>query len=114
MIEKEKYCFLKYVNEKENIAVEVLRLLIAGDYIISGHIDKIHSFHKIGNEVYEEDEYELTCFTEIHKYKKLKENIKKFGMDYEKIDQLKCVNISELYLQENPDPTKWRPSVIPH
>lgn len=71
-----QFILVKTAFESYEEAEKLCTILIEKHYIVSGQIIKIHSLYSWNNEMCSEDEYELTCFTDLKTFKTLSSFIK--------------------------------------
>lgn len=65
---KQKFCLVKTAFESENDAENMAKALISRHLIVSGQIKRMRSLYVWKNELCDEQEFELTCFTETGLY----------------------------------------------
>lgn len=91
-----QFCLVKTAFEAEEEAMKMAKMLIDNSLIVSGQIKKMRSLYMWENELCNENEVELTCFTESRLYQEVEEFINSHH-SYE-LCQLIClpiINISD-------------------
>lgn len=93
-----QFCLVKTTFEAEEEAVKMARLLLDNSLIVSGQIKKMRSLYMWEDELCNEDEIELTCFTESRLYPEVEEFINAHH-SYElcQIICLPIINISDRF-----------------
>lgn len=59
-----KFCLIKTTFEVKEEAIEMARMLLNNNLIVSGQIKEMRSLYVWNDEFCDEKEFELTCFTE--------------------------------------------------
>lgn len=70
-----KFCLIKTTFESEEETVNMAKMLLNRKLIVSGQIKEMRSLYVWNNELCDEKEFELTCFTESKLYKEVEEFI---------------------------------------
>ena len=63
-----QFCLIKTAFESDEEAVKMAKMLLDNSLIVSGQIKKMHSLYMWENQLCNESEVELTCFTESRLY----------------------------------------------
>lgn len=91
-----QFCLIKTAFESEEEAIKIAKMLLDNSLIVSGQIKEMRSLYMWENELCNEKEVELTCFTEGRLYKEVEKFINSHH-SYE-LCQLIClpiINISK-------------------
>ena len=89
-----KFCLIKTTFESEEEAVKIAKMLLDKKLIVSGQIKEMRSLYVWKDELCDEKELELTCFTESRLYKEVEEFIDKHH-SYE-LCQIICIPITNI------------------
>lgn len=89
-----KFCLIKTAFESEEEAIIVAKMLLDNSLIVSGQIKKMRSLYMWENELCNEKEVELTCFTESRLYTEVEKFITSHH-SYE-LCQLICLPITNI------------------
>lgn len=94
MFMENKFCLIKTTFESEEEAVKIAKMLLDKKLIVSGQIKEMRSLYMWKDELCDEKELELTCFTESRLYKEVEEFINKHH-SYE-LCQIICIPITNI------------------
>ena len=94
MIVENKFCLIKTTFEFEEEAVKIAKMLLSKKLIVSSQIKEMRSLYMWKDELCDEKELELTCFTESRLYKKVEEFINSHH-SYE-LCQIICIPITNI------------------
>lgn len=89
-----KFCLIKTTFESEGEAIKMAKMLLDKKLIVSGQIKEMRSLYVWKDELCDEKEFELTCFTESRLYKEVEEFINKHH-SYE-LCQIICIPITNI------------------
>lgn len=89
-----KFCLIKTTFESEEEAVKIAKMLLDKKLIVSGQIKEMRSLYVWKDELCDEKEFELTCFTESRLYKEVEEFINSHH-SYE-LCQIICISITNI------------------
>lgn len=89
-----KFCLIKTTFESEEEAVKIAKMLLDKKLIVSGQIKEMRSLYVWKDELCDEKEFELTCFTESRLYKEVEEFINRHH-SYE-LCQIICIPITNI------------------
>lgn len=89
-----KFCLIKTTFESEEEAVKIAKMLLDKKLIVSGQIKEMRSLYVWKDELCDEKEFELTCFTESRLYKEVEEFINRHH-SYE-LCQIICIPIANI------------------
>ena len=89
-----KFCLIKTAFDSEEEAEIVARMLLNNNLIVSGQIKEMRSLYVWKDELCDEKEFELTCFTESRLYSKIEEFINSHH-SYE-LCQVICIPITDI------------------
>lgn len=89
-----KFCLIKTTFESEEEAVKIAKMLLDKKLIVSGQIKEMRSLYMWKDELCDEKEFELTCFTESRLYKEVEEFINSHH-SYE-LCQIICIPITNI------------------
>ena len=89
-----KFCLIKTTFESEEEAVKIAKMLLDKKLIVSGQIKEMRSLYVWKDELCDEKEFELTCFTESRMYKEVEEFINSHH-SYE-LCQIVCIPITNI------------------
>ena len=73
-----KFCLIKTAIDSEEKAITLAKMLLNSNLIVSGQIKEMRSLYVWKDELCDEKEFELTCFTESRLYKEVEEFINKY------------------------------------
>ena len=86
-----KFCLIKTAIDSEEKAVTLAKMLLNSNLIVSGQIKEMRSLYMWKDELCDEKEFELTCFTESRLYKEVEDFINRHH-SYE-LCQIICIPI---------------------
>lgn len=89
-----KFCLIKTTFESEEEAIKIAKMLLNNNLIVSGQIKEMRSLYVWKDELCDEKEFELTCFTESRLYSKIEEFINRHH-SYE-LCQIICIPITSI------------------
>lgn len=89
-----KFCLIKTTFESEEEAVKIAKMLLDKKLIVSGQIKEMRSLYVWKDELCDEKEFELTCFTESRLYKKVEKFVNSHH-SYE-LCQIICIPITNI------------------
>lgn len=89
-----KFCLIKTAIDSEEKAVTLAKMLLSRKLIVSGQIKEMRSLYVWKDELCDEKELELTCFTESKLYKEVEEFINRHH-SYE-LCQIICIPITNI------------------
>ena len=89
-----KFCLIKTTFESEKEAVKIAKILLSKKLIVSSQIKEMRSLYMWKDELCDEKELELTCFTESRLYKEVEEFINSHH-SYE-LCQIICIPITNI------------------
>ena len=89
-----KFCLIKTTFESEEEAIKMAKMLLDKKLIVSGQIKEMRSLYVWKDELCDEKELELTCFTEHRLYKEVEEFINRHH-SYE-LCQIICIPITNI------------------
>ena len=89
-----KFCLIKTTFESEEEAIKMAKMLLDKKLIVSGQIKEMRSLYVWKDELCDEKELELTCFTESRLYKEVEEFINS-RHSYE-LCQIICIPITDI------------------
>ena len=89
-----KFCLIKTAFESEEEAVRIAKMLLDKKLIVSGQIKEMRSLYMWKDELCDEKEFELTCFTESRLYREVEEFINSHH-SYE-LCQIICIPIANI------------------
>ena len=89
-----KFCLIKTTFESEEEAIKMAKMLLDKKLIVSGQIKEMRSLYVWNDELCDEKEFELTCFTESRLYKEVEEFINSHH-SYE-LCQIICIPITNI------------------
>lgn len=89
-----KFCLIKTTFESEEEAIKMAKMLLDKKLIVSGQIKEMRSLYVWKDELCDEKEFELTCFTESRLYKEVEEFINRHH-SYE-LCQIICIQITNI------------------
>ena len=89
-----KFCLIKTTFESEEEAVKIAKMLLDKKLIVSGQIKEMRSLYVWKDELCDEKEFKLTCFTESRLYKEVEEFINRHH-SYE-LCQIICIPITNI------------------
>lgn len=89
-----KFCLIKTTFESEEEAVKIAKMLLDKKLIVSGQIKEMRSLYVWKDELCDEKEFELTCFTESRLHKEVEEFINS-RHSYE-LCQIICIPITNI------------------
>lgn len=89
-----KFCLIKTTFESEEEAIKMAKMLLDKKLIVSGQIKEMRSLYVWKDELCDEKEFELTCFTESRLYKEVEEFINRHH-SYE-LCQIICTTITNI------------------
>lgn len=89
-----KFCLIKTTFESEEEVVKIAKMLLDKKLIVSGQIKEMRSLYMWKDELCDEKELELTCFTESRLYKEVEEFINSHH-SYE-LCQIICIPITNI------------------
>ena len=89
-----KFCLIKTTFESEEEAIKMAKMLLDKKLIVSGQIKEMRSLYVWKDELCDEKEFELTCFTESRLYKEVEEFINRHH-SYE-LCQIICIPITNI------------------
>lgn len=91
---KTKFCLIKTTFESEEETLEMAKMLLSNNLIVSGQIKEMRSLYVWKDELCDEKEFELTCFTESRLYPEVKKFINSHH-SYE-LCQIICILITDI------------------
>lgn len=91
---KEGFCLIKTAFESKEEAKKIASMLLDKKMIVSGQIKEMESVYMWDGSICNEQEYELTCFTEISLYSKIEQFINEHH-SYE-LCELICIPIAKI------------------
>jgi len=89
-----KFCLIKTTFESEEEVINMAKMLLSKKLIVSGQIKEMRSLYVWKDELCDEKEFELTCFTERRLYKEVEEFINSHH-SYE-LCQIICIPIANI------------------
>ena len=89
-----QFCLIKTTFESEEEAIKIAKILLSKKLIVSSQIKEMRSLYMWKDELCDEKELELTCFTESRLYKEVEEFINKHH-SYE-LCQIICIPITNI------------------
>jgi cutA1 divalent ion tolerance protein len=89
-----KFCLIKTTFESEEEIIKMAKMLLDKKLIVSGQIKEMRSLYVWKDELCDEKEFELTCFTESRLYKEVEEFINRHH-SYE-LCQIICIPITNI------------------
>ena len=89
-----KFCLIKTTFESEEEVVKIAKMLLSKKLIVSSQIKEMRSLYVWKDELCDEKELELTCFTESRLYKEVEEFINSHH-SYE-LCQIICIPITNI------------------
>lgn len=89
-----KFCLIKTTFESKEEAIKMAKMLLDKKLIVSGQIKEMRSLYVWKDELCDEKEFELTCFTESRLYKEVEEFINSHH-SYE-LCQIICIPITNI------------------
>ena len=89
-----KFCLIKTTFESEEEVINMAKMLLSKKLIVSGQIKEMRSLYMWKDELCDEKEFELTCFTESRLYKEVEEFINSHH-SYE-LCQIICIPITNI------------------
>lgn len=94
MLVENKFCLIKTTFESEEEVINMAKMLLSKKLIVSGQIKEMRSLYMWKDELCDEKEFELTCFTESRFYSKIEEFINRHH-SYE-LCQIICIPITNI------------------
>lgn len=94
MLVENKFCLIKTTFESEEEVINMAKMLLSKKLIVSGQIKEMRSLYMWKDELCNEKEFELTCFTESRLYKEVEDFINRHH-SYE-LCQIICIPITNI------------------